>query len=73
MKVGIAGLAFVSTAVVFSGIYWLCQKRRKNEQQNQVKEELSEKDKKGNSDYRWPCDYTSHSNQRWSAKASVYV
>ena len=73
VKVGSIGLAVVITVVFFGWICWFCQKRRKNKQENQVQTELSEKDKKGHTELRGLCDYTSPSDQRWFAKSGVSV
>ena len=73
VKVSIIGLAFVSNVVFFSWICWFCRKRLKYKQVNQVQTELSEKDKKGNTEFRGRCDYTSPSDQRGFAMPGVYV
>ena len=57
LKFGSIGLAVVIAVVFFGWICWFCQKRRKNKQENQVQTELSEKDRKGNTEFRGLRDY----------------
>ena len=67
--IGIGSAIFI--ILVAFGIYWFCKKRRKCKETKQVQTELSEKDKKGNSDYIGYCDNTMPSNQRWFGKPKI--